>query len=86
MRKKALFLGIPLIFIIIVTFLFFNAFNHVKQPFKANISELSVKKGDTLYSVIEGLNSKGSIYNINFIKIYIKNKGYKNRIPSGGCC
>lgn len=83
MRKKALLLGIPLIFILIVTYLFFNAFNHVKHPLEIDISELVVSKGDTLYSVIDKLNSKGSIYNINFIKIYIKSKGYKTDIKPG---
>ena len=76
-------MGVPIIFVIIATCFGFNAFNHVKHPLKTGISELRVNKGDTLYSVIDGLNSKDSIYNIRFIKIYIKNKGYKTSIKPG---
>lgn len=83
LRKKALLFGTPLIFILIVTALFFNAFNHVKYPFKTGVSEIVVNKGDTLYSVLDKLNSKDSIYNISFIKVYIKNKGYKTSIKPG---
>ena len=56
----------------------------IQHPIKTNQNiHVSVKNGDTLYSVLDHLSQTGVIKNSNIIKFYVKENQIKSRIHTG---
>lgn len=56
----------------------------IQHPIKTNKDiHVSVKNGDTLYSILDDLNQSGAIKNSSIIKFYIKNNDVKSSIHPG---
>lgn len=84
MRKKVVFV---IIFILILLlsggyFYYNSVINHPLKG-KEEKTEVVVNKGDTLYNVLNRLNTQGKIKNISMMKIYIKLNSVSGNIKPG---
>lgn len=83
-RGKKVIIILTAVFVLAVTIGFMCVQNSIKYPFKiTNDKEFEVKNGDTLYSVLNRLNSEGVIKNVYLVKAYIKYKKVSGNIKPG---
>ena len=81
MKKVGLLIGLVIVFIFAGNYQFKKIIQH---PVKINKDvPVTVKNGDTLYSILDNLNQNGAIKNLNFLKFYIKKNEIKSNVHAG---
>ena len=81
MKKIGLLIGFLIVCVLAGNFQYKKIIQH---PIKTNKDvHVNVKKGDTLYSILDDLNQNGAIKNSSIIKFYIKNNEIKSNIHPG---
>ncbi len=81
MKKMGLLVGFVIVCVLAGNFQYKKIIQH---PIKTNKDiHVSVKNGDTLYSILEDLNQNGTIKNSNIIKFYIKNNKIEASVHPG---
>jgi len=81
MKKIGLLIGVLIVCVLAGNFQYKKIIQH---PIKAKEDvHVNVKKGDTLYSILDDLNQNGAIKNSSIIKFYIKNNKVKSNIHPG---
>ena len=84
MRKKVIISILGLLVLALAGVLFY--YNSVsKHPFKGKnqVIELTINKGDSLYSVLDELKDNNQLKNTAFIKAFIKINGEAGGIKPG---
>jgi UPF0755 protein len=81
MKKIGLLIGFLIVCVLAGNFQYKKIIQH---PIKTNEDvHVNVKKGDTLYSILDDLNQNGAIKNSSIIKFYIKNNEVKSNVHPG---
>ena len=81
MKKIGLFIGLLIVCVLTLNFEYKKIIQH---PIKDGKDvHVTVKSGDTLYSILDDLNQKGTIRNSSIIKFYVKNKEIKVSVHPG---
>jgi UPF0755 protein len=81
MKKIGLLIGLLIVCVLALNFQYKKIIQH---PIKSGKDvHVTVKNGDTLYSILDDLNQKGTIRNSSIIKFYIKDKAVKSSVHPG---
>ena len=82
-KKRFVILGGILILLAISIGMYLNVTNNIKHPLRSDIKDFIVKKGDTLYTVLDRLNGQDKLYNEKLVKLYIKQNNFNTTIKTG---
>ena len=81
MKKIGLLIGLLIVCVLTLKYEYKKIIQH---PIKSGKDvHVTVKNGDTLYSILDDLNQNGTIRNSTIIKFYIKNKEIKVSVHPG---